>query len=167
MLRKFAVLIGALGLFLVPAAAQAQYDEGDWELTLTASGFSTDDFDATTLSVMPSIGYFFTDGLEAGIRQSLTVADTDTAGSTWAASTTVFGDYHFDLDRWQPFVGAFLGYIYGDDIDETWVAGPEGGVKYFVNSTTFIYALIQYQIALDDDAAEDLFVYGAGIGFKW
>lgn len=165
MLRKFFV-IGALGLFLLPAAAQAQFDESDWEMTLTGSGVSDDDFDATALSVNVGIGYFFTDAMEAGVRQSISIADS-TGGSTWAGSTTVFGDYHFDLDRWQPFVGAFLGYTYGDDIDESWVAGPEGGVKYFVNATTFIFGSIQYAIQLESNADSDLFLYALGIGFKW
>src|SRR5688572_13475039 len=171
MLRKF-LLIGALGLFLMPAAAQAQFDEGDWEMTLTGSGTSDNDFDATTLAFDVGIGYFFTDGLEAGVRQGLGVADTG-GDSSWAGSTRVFLDYHFDLDRWQPYIGASFGYIYGDDTHETFIAGPEGGVKYFVNSTTFIFASIEYQFLFDEaDDAEDsvddgLFVYGLGIGFKW
>ena len=165
MLRKFFV-IGALGLFLLPAAAKAQFDEADWEMTLTGSGISDDSFDTTSLSVNVGLGYFFTDALEAGIRQSLAVSDSD-FGSSWAGTTTLFGDYHFDLDRWQPFVGAFIGYSYGDDVDESWVGGPEGGVKYFVNSTTFIFGQIQYAIQLDDSDADDAFIYALGIGFKW
>ena len=171
MLRKF-LLIGALGLFLLPTVAQAQFDEGDWEMTLTGSGSSDNDFDATVLSVDVAVGYFFTDALEAGVRQGLAIADTGD-DSNWAGSTRVFLDYHFDLDRWQPYVGAQFGYIYGDDVHDTFVAGPEAGVKYFVNATTFVFASVEYQFLFDDgDDADDAiddgrFVYGLGIGFKW
>ena len=53
------------------------------------------------------------------------------------------------------------------------MAGPEGGVKYFVNNTTFIFGSVQYQFFFeDDDDAEDSFddgqwVYALGIGFRW
>ena len=62
MLRKF-VLVALVGMFLVPAAASAQFDEGDWEMTIAGSGTSSDDFDNTALSVGFSLGYFFNDNL--------------------------------------------------------------------------------------------------------
>lgn len=165
MLRKL-VLVALFGLFLVPAAAQAQFDEGDWEMLIAGSGFSDDDFDTTSLAVNVSIGYFFNDNLEAGVRQGVSFVDTDTAGSDFAGSTTGFVDYHFDLDRWQPFVGAFIGYAYGDGVDDDGVWGPEGGVKYFVNSTTFIAFFVQYLIPFDNDNDES-FAYNLAVGFKW
>jgi len=171
MLRKFLIL-GALGLILFPAAAQAQFDEGDWEMTLTGTGDSDNDFEDNDFNGAVSLGYFFTDGLEAGVRQGLGFNDT-AAGSDWDGSTRVFLDYHFDMDRWQPFIGVQFGGIYGDDVHDTFIAGPEGGVKYFVNSTTFIFASIEYQFLFDDsDEADEAiddgrFVYGLGIGFKW
>ena len=77
------------------------------------------------------------------------------------------------MDRWQPFVGANIGYVYGDGVNDTGEAAPEAGVKYFVNSTTFIYGQIEYQFFFDssddvDDAFDDgQFVYSLGIGFRW
>jgi len=172
MLRKF-VLVALFAMFLVPAAAQAQFDEGDWEMFVAGSGASDSGFDNTSLSLSLSLGYFFNDNLEAGVRQGIVFSDTDAGGSDFAATTAGFVDFHFDLDRWQPFVGAFIGYSYGDDVEESWVAGPEGGVKYFVKDDTFIYGLIQYQFFFnsgDDvsDAFQDgSFLYALGIGFTW
>ncbi|MGB7159369.1 MAG: outer membrane beta-barrel protein [Tepidisphaeraceae bacterium] len=165
MLRNL-VLVALLGLFLVPAAASAQFDEGDWEVTLAGNGTSTDDFDNTVLSIGGSLGYFFNDNLEAGVRQTISFSDIEGSGSDFAGSTTGFVDYHFDLDRWQPFVGAFIGYAYGDGVEDDGVWGPEGGVKYFVNATTFIAATVQYLIPFDS-ANDEAFAYSLAIGFKF
>jgi len=168
MLRKL-VLVALFGLFLVPSIASAQFDEGDWEMTLAGSGSSDDSFDSTVLGIDVSIGYFFNDNLEAGVRQGVAYADTDAGGSDFQADTTGFVDYHFDLDRWQPFVGAFIGVTYGDgnNNDDDGVYGPEGGVKYFVNSTTFIAATVQYVVPFDDADGDEFFGYSLPIGFKW
>jgi hypothetical protein len=164
MLRNL-VLVALFAMFLVPAAAQAQFDEGDWDIQVAGSGSSSDDFDNTALAVGVQFGYLFNDNLEAGIRQTLAFSDLDEGGSSWAASTTGFVDYHFDMDEWQPFVGAFIGYSYGDDIDDDGVWGPEGGVKYFVNSTTYIGFSVQYVIGFDSDT-DEFFNYQLALGFK-
>ena len=75
--------------------------------------------------------------------------------------------YHFDLDRWQPYIGANIGYQYGDNVNDSWLAGPEAGVKYFVNATTFIDANVAYEFNLEEGLDDGAFFYGLGIGFKW
>ena len=165
MLRKL-VLVALFAMFLAPAAAKAQFDEGDWEMFVAGSGISDSGFDNTSLSVSLSLGYFFNDNLEAGVRQTIAFSDTEAGGSDFAASTTGFVDYHFDLDRWQPFVGAFIGYSYGDAVDDDGVYGPEGGVKYFVNSTTFIAATVQYVLPFDSDN-DEFWQYSVAVGWKW
>jgi len=184
MLRKLfgmsaaALALGVASLLPARSASAQQYLEaGTWELTLTGSGASNQDADAGNAALQGSLGYFLIDQLEVLVRQSVGYVDNDnlTGGSTsLTASTAVALDYHFDLDRWQPFIGASFGYNYGDsDVDETLFAGPEGGVKYFVKDDTFIYGLVQYQWFFDDaedieDNAEDgSFVYAVGIGFTW
>ena len=63
--------------------------------------------------------------------------------------------------------------MYGDAVEDTWVAGPEGGLKLFVNDTTFILGQIAYDFFFEDsDDADDAFddgrwVYTLGIGFRW
>ena len=170
MLRK-AFVIALLGLF--PAIAQAQFEQGDWELTLSGSGGSDKDFDSTSLAVQGSLGYFFTDNIEVALRQAAGYASVDGGDDLFTGSTRVAADFHFDLDRWQPFVGGNIGYVYGDGVNDTFEAAPEAGVKYFVNSTTFIFALIEYQFFFENsDEADDAFddgqwVYSLGLGFRW
>ena len=73
----------------------------------------------------------------------------------------------------MPYIGANIGYAYGDQVNDTFLAGPEGGVKYFVNNTTFIFLSVEYQFFFDegDDIegafSDGQFVYGLGIGFKF
>lgn len=169
MLRKLMV-VAALAL-LPAAAANAQFQAGDWELTLGGSGQNGPDFDGTTFNVNGSIGYFYTKNLEIAVRQGVGYTDIGVDGSNWTGSTRVALDWHFDLGRWQPYVGGNIGYVYGEV--DTWAAAPEAGVKFFVNSTTFIQLGVEYQFFFDDaDDADDAFsdgqfVYGLNIGFRW
>ena len=174
MFRRFAV-VAALGLLAIPAFSFGQFRQGDWELTLGATGANSSDFDGFTAGGNASVGYFFTNELELSVRQSITYTDVATGadGSVWNGSKRVALDYHFDLGRWQPFVGANIGYVYGESTNDTWEAAPEVGVKYFVNATTFVYGIAEYQFFFDDgddvdDAFDDgQFVYTVGIGFRF
>jgi len=183
MLRK-SFWVALLAVLIMPATkALAAHDEdfpgldkGTWELTLSGSGASNQDVNAGSFGVQASIGYFPINQLEILGRQTISYVDTDnghTGGTAFSASSIFAIDYHFDLDRWQPFIGAAIGYNYGKDTTDTGVFGPEAGVKYFVKHDTFIYGLVQYQFFFD--SANDLtsnfddgsFVYGIGIGFTW
>lgn len=160
-------------LFLVlPAAAWAQgFSQGDKEILLNGAGVSDRDFDNSVFSVQGSFGYFFTGNIEGSFRQSLSFTDTQNAGSSWAGTSGVALDYNFDLGRWWPFAGGNIGYNYGEDVPDTWTAGLEGGLKFFVNSTTFILGMLQYQWFLDSDNddgfSDGQWVYTVGIGFRW
>jgi outer membrane protein W len=172
MLRKLFV-VAALGL-LPAAVASAQFSAGDKELTLGGSGNNGPDFNGTTFAVNGSFGYFLTKEVEVGLRQSVGYTDlTGGEGSAWSASTRLALDYHFDLNRWQPYIGGNIGYVYGDGVSDTWEAAPEAGIKFFVNSTTFIQFSAEYQFFFDkgSDASEAFsdgqFVYGLNIGFRW
>ena len=163
MLRKL-YLVPVLALLALPALAQAQFEAGNWEMRLAGSGSNDQDFRTVDINVNLGLGYFTTKELELGVRQGLTYAD---GGSAWAGSTVAFLDYHFDMDRWQPYVGANIGYIYGDGVEDSWIAGPEIGVKYFVNSTTFIDVNAAYAFNLQEGIDEGSFFYGLAIGFRW
>lgn len=157
----------ALVLLLIPTLAQAQFSQGDWDLTLSGSGFSNEDFDATTLSAVGTLGHFLTDQIEVNVRQGLSFADSE-ASSDFAGSTAAGADFHFALSETViPFVGGAIGYRYGDGIDSDFYATPEAGVKYFVNSTTYVFGSVGYQFGWDNDADDDLWVYALGVGFRW
>jgi hypothetical protein len=171
MCKRVTVVVGVLCLVLPVGVLAQGFTQGDWELLLNASGASESDFDNTIFSIAGDLGYFFSPNIEGAIRQGVSFADTEIGGSSLNASTRGALDYHFDLGRWWPFVGANFGYIYGEDVDETWAAGLEGGVKYFVNETTFILGRVEYQWFLDDNDNEGFdngqWVYVVGIGFRW
>ncbi|HEY1686283.1 MAG TPA: hypothetical protein VGG19_16065 [Tepidisphaeraceae bacterium] len=173
MLRK--LLVAALGLALLPAVAHAQksdndygFNQGNWELTLAGQGTNDNDWESTQFNVQGSVGYFFTDAIEVSARQTINFEDL--TGSSLAGQTVVAGDYHFDLGQWQPFVGANVGYIWGD-VHNTWTAAPEAGVKYFLNHTTFVEARVEYDFFFDPGhgttAANGQFNYTLALGVKF
>lgn len=170
MLRN--LFVAAVFVLLPAAAASAQFQQGDWELTLSGQGRHGPDVNGVDAGINASLGYFITKELELGVRQSVSYADDTGAGSAWVGTTRLALDYHFDLGRWQPYVGANLGYQYGD-VHNSFEAAPEAGVKFFVNSTTFIQLGVEYQFFFDRDSnagnafSDGQFVYGLGIGFKW
>ena len=182
MFRKWMGALAVAAAIGTAGSAQAQedfpgLDAGTWELTLTGSGSSNNDADSGNAALQASLGYFVFNQFEVLVRQGVGYVDNDDitgGGTSVTASTAVAIDYHFDLDRFQPFIGAGIGYNYGDsDVDETFFAGPEAGVKYYVKDDTFIYGLVQYQWFFDkaeniDDGEEDgSFLYAVGIGFNW
>jgi hypothetical protein len=167
MLRKLFV-VPALSLLLLPALANANFQEGDWELTLSGSAFNGNDFDGMAINVNFSLGHFLTEAVSVGVRQGLGYSDLGGSGD-WTGSTRVFGDLHFDMGEWRPFIGASLGYLYGDGVNDTWLYGPEAGVKWFMNSTTFIFAMVEYQVlcSSDDFFKDGIFQYSLGLGVRF
>ena len=171
MWRKIFVM-ALIGLILAPCVAMAQFQAGDKELTLSGNGVSDNEFEKTDFSTQVSFGHFFSNNLEGVIRQGVNIVDQP-GDNSWHASTRLALDYHFDLQKFQPYVGVNIGYLYGDNVTETFVGGPEAGLKAFVNSTTFIVLSAEYQVLFEDaDDADDQFddgriVYGLGLGFKW
>ena len=177
MLRKFSLPAVAVCLLLMTAQARAQFQMGDWTLELGGIGSNSADFDGATFTVRGDVGYFLTNEFELSLRQGIGYTDftggEDGGGSAWVGSTQIAADFHFDVGgRWVPYVGGHLGYIYGDGVSDTFEAGPQGGVKFFVNSTTFIDLSVEYQFFFDDSddeafADDGQFVYGLNIGFRW
>ncbi|MFO7970389.1 MAG: hypothetical protein R6U40_01410 [Desulfobacterales bacterium] len=170
-MKKLMFLLIAISmLFVVPPAIA--YQQGDLELTLGGSGSSDEDFDGTVFNVEAGLGYFMTENFEAIWRQGISFADVP-GDDNWNGSTRLAFDYNFDMGNFYPYLGVNIGYLYGDTVEEQFIAGPEGGLKFFVNDTTFILAGIEYQFLFEDaDEADDnfddgRFVYLLGIGFKF
>jgi hypothetical protein len=166
MLRNL-IWVPVVAIALLPAVASAQFQQGDWSMTLSAAGTSDRDLDSTSVAGSGTIGYFMTDQIEVNLRQNVAYVNIEDGGDSFAGSTAIGGDFHFDLDRWQPFLGAAVGYRYGDGIDDDWFALAEGGLKYFVNNTTFVFGSVGYQFGFSGSSDEDIWVYALGIGFRW
>jgi hypothetical protein len=171
------VLLAAALLAVTSVVAQAQEftggaRHGSKEITLSGTGTNNNDFDAGSFGVTGSYGYFFTDGLELSLRQTVSWAGANNSDDSWSGATRIAADYHFlPQSRWRPFVGVNVGYIYGDSVNNTATIGPELGLKYFVNDTTFIIAQTEYQVFIDsgDDVSEAFddgaFQHTIGLGF--
>src|SRR5947209_18012409 len=117
--------LALVAMFFVPAIAKAQFKTGDWELTLAANAAHGPDFNGVSGGGNGSIGYFFTPNIELGVRQGVTYSDIGgRVGSKYGFQTNVPLDYHFDLGRWQPFIGVNIGFIAGNAVANTFNAGP-------------------------------------------
>jgi hypothetical protein len=164
--RLFVAFVPAMALLLsLPATSQAQFKQKDWDLTLSGSGTNDRDFRTFTASATAGIGWFWTDQFEIGARPSVNISD---GGSDYLWNIAAFGDWHFDLGNgWLPFVGANIGYQFGGgEVEDGWSAGPEGGIKYFVNATTYVYGSVTYEFNLNDGIDSGAWVYGLGLGVK-
>jgi hypothetical protein len=179
--RKLLIPFAALGLWLPAHALAADGgsvgpDAGDREFILGGSGSSNNDLENTTLNLGGELGWYWTDHFELGIRQSVNYADIESEGiedDYWNGATRGFFNYHFGNGFVRPFIGASLGGIYGDGIDNRGFAGPELGAKVYVLSKTFLYARGEYQFFFEDaDNADERFdegawAYGLGVGYNF
>jgi len=148
-------------------------DAGDKEITLSGSGSSDNDFDSTNLGVTGSIGYYPSENWLLGVRQGVNFVDTEDNGSALNGRTLGFADYIIDLDRFRPYLGVSAGALYGEEVDDSLAAGPEGGLKYYADENTFVFGQIEYQVLFDevsdiDDTFDDgAFAYTVGVGFNF
>jgi hypothetical protein len=162
-------LITALTLAVACASplALGQPENGDREFTMAGSGTSDNGFDNTAFGMSASIGWFATDQFEWGLRQDVGVTDTDGGATDFTGGTRLFLDYHLNLGNWQPFAGVSFGALYGDNVDKTFSAGPELGIKYYVKPKTFILLNASYQFDVKESADSGTTFYTAGLGFNF
>lgn len=165
----FAVLVLALG-----GNAWAAPDSGDRSFTLSGTGSSDNDFDSNNFGISGELGWFLSDSLEAGVRQSINLAARDDAADDWSGGTRAFADWHFGgPNPFQPFVGLSAGGFYGEHVKDTFAAGPEVGLKYYVKDKTFIELQAEYQFLfsdtddIDDRFDDGAFLYTLGIGYNF
>lgn len=173
MFRKGLSLVALAVCGIAALASTAKAVDNPWELSLAGSGQNSSRFNGVEVGGDVNIGYYFTDNIEAGVRQSLNYSDL--GGVSLVASTRVALDFNIpmgDHNQWVPFVGANIGYDYGKGVTDTWEAAPEAGVKYYLNSTTFIYGSVEYQFffrkgsSVSGGFKDGDFVYSVGVGFR-
>ncbi|QIB53188.1 hypothetical protein G3M63_09440 [Pseudomonas sp. OIL-1] len=158
---------------MVPAVALAQPSAGDQEMTLSGAGSSDKDFDASILSVQGSWGQYLSESSLWGIRQTVNASDSEGESVQFDGSTRVFYDYHFGSGNGRPFVGVSLGGIYGENVDETFMGGPEVGYKHWLNENTFVTGMVEYQFLFEsasdvDDRYDDgALFYSVGLGYNF
>lgn len=141
---------------------------GGWELAVGGAGAGNDILDDALGGANASIGYYFRENSLVSLRQSVNYDGDDFSGSTYAAF-----DQHFGDDRLRPFVGLGLGRAYGDAVNDTWAAGLEGGVKFYLREDNFLFAMANY-VWLFDNAGDSLdrlddghILWAVGIGYSF
>lgn len=170
----------ALALMVTPAFGQGMDDDldiygpnqGDWEFLLSGSGNSDEDVETGTFNAAADLGQYITDDILVALRQSVGYTDFN-EGTDWTGNTRIAADYHFDFDRFRPFIGANIGYVYGDSVRDTWAAGPEAGLKWYLQDDAFIFGRAEYQFffrngdEFEDNFDEGNFIYTVGIGLNF
>ncbi len=173
MFTRATAVVGLVCLVLPGAVLAQGFTQGDKAFSLSGTGQNDNDFSNFIFSIEGQLGYFFTDRVEGTIQQNIDWIDVPGSDDDWSGATRVGLNYNFDMGRLWPFVGVDLGYLYGDRIRDTWAGGPRGGVRYFVNNTTFILGQVQYEFFFRntsdvDDAFDDgRWLYTLGLGFRW
>ena len=161
-MRQFFVSIAALAFILfLSSSANAQFKRGDFDFSLNGSGHSDKNLSNTQVSANAGLGYFLTSDFEIGLRQGVVLS------STVAGQSSVFADYNFTFGKLVPFVGVSGGYAYGSTIPNYWSAGPEVGVRYFLNSTTYVFGDATYQFNLNKGINTGEILYGVGLGLRF
>ena len=163
-----AAALAVTGLAVAPA--NAEFQQGDFELRL--SGFAENDvnFDGVRASVNGALGYFISDQFEAGVRQGFFYSDIGV--NDLSGQTNIFLNYHFGSpdSAVQPFIGANVGYQYGDGVPDLFLGGPEGGIKWFFSEDWFIFGEVAYLFYFEDAGEADEsfddgeFNWGLGLG---
>lgn len=149
--------------------------KGDFEVTLGASGTNDEDFEAGSAALGGGVGYYLTDEFQLVGRQTLTFSDPGPGSDNWNGASRAGIDYNFRIEDSTiiPYVGALLGWVYGDNVDEQFVGGPAAGLKWYLRQDAFLQFNAEYQFFFDDedrvgDVFEDgQFVYTLGFGVKF
>lgn len=170
---KRILTVSTLAAAFLPLAVLAAPTAGTQEITLSGAGNSDKDFDTTLLNVQGSWGQYLDQNSLWGIRQSIGIFDTEGEETQFQGSTRIFYDYHFGTGNTRPFIGANIGGVYGDGVEETFSAGPELGLKHWVNDSTFITGMVEYQFLFESgDEFEDNYddgrlLYSLGVGYNF
>lgn len=173
---KHTVLFPLLAVAAGTTTALAQNSgstTGPYEFTIGGSGSADGQLDDSSGGLDFSVGKYTSDAWMWSLRQTVNFVNPEDSGSAWNGSTRIAGDYHFGTSQWRPLLGANVGYIYGDNVNDSWAAGIEGGVKYYVHDRTFIYGRLEYAWLFDDtDDVDDTFddgrfVWSVGVGFNF
>jgi len=139
---------------------------GNWEAILNGAGASDESFDRNIFAVNGSIGYYLTKNIPLTFRQGVNIANE--GDSTVLGGRSVFqAAYQWDLARWQPYLALNLGGQYGATFEDDGVWGPEGGLKYFVNESTFIFGSVAYDMLISSCCSDGTIPYSLGVGFDF
>lgn len=173
-----AAILPLTAIAQTPVSDQATADftrqAGDRELMIGGSGGANTDFDDSFGGVTVAYGTYFNSTVVGVVRQTINYSNPNNGGRAWNGATKLAVDKHI-LARGavRPFVGVNFGGIYGDSVNDSWGAGLETGLKFYVQPRTFIVATVEYSWLFDRaDSVDDRFSDGQwnwslGVGFNF
>lgn len=157
---------------IAPADHQYEYPTaGSWEFTLGGSGSADKHFDNGGFALSGALGFYLTDALEISARQNAQLSDF--GNSQFQGQTRVALDFNLGNGPVRPVLGANLGYVYGDQVRDTWSAAPEAGLKIYLQRNVFLSLMGEYQFFFEHsnqvdeafDTGAFLFEVGLGLNF--
>lgn len=147
---------------------------GEREFTIGGGGAASRDLDSSFGGVNFSYGWYATENAAWVVRQSINYTNPDNGGTDWIGSTRLAYDYHLGArGAWRPFVGVNVGGVYGDGVRDTFAAGLEAGMKFYVQPRTFVYAMGEYgwffrhASSADNRFRDGSFNWGIGVGYNF
>ena len=166
MLRFFSrtsiVVLALSALALFPAVSRANV-QGDWVLQLMGSGSNDKGFEHGAYQVDVFVGYFVTNNLQVNLSQGVAIASRP---SSSAGVTQLSAFWNFPLNnQWDVYVGANVGLSYGTRMTGNGEFGPEAGVKFNINSTTYAFLDVQWDFSFQNSDFSE-FLYSLGLGVK-
>src|SRR4030095_3830722 len=173
MRKLLSCLIGAALISSLPAMASAAPRAGDNEVLVSGGVFHQQNTDSGSFNLDGSYGYFLSPGWELGIRQAFSYSFVENARDIWTATTAPFVNYNFRLgETVVPYLGAFIGAAYNDDIFNG-LLGPNAGIKLYFLPQTFVNIGYRYEVIfnqlskIDNGFSHGNHVANIGVGFNW
>jgi hypothetical protein len=155
------------GIQIPPYEPERGPRAGAWEGTLAGSGLSQEEFDNNAFGITGSLGYYVTPWMPVGIRQTANLGFGDDLSDTYIGITRAFIDFQAPLGAFQPYIGGIIGAQYGKGIDDKLIYGPEAGIKYWVNESTFMFGQGEWQVVEGEafDNGNVVYAFGFGLNF--
>ena len=144
------------------------------EVVVAGVGGSNDRFNAGGAEAAVSIGYYLNDVVEISVRQNGSYSDQGkNAPEIWNGASRAALDLHLPLGIFVPYVGVNFGYVYGDTVRDSMMAGPEAGAKIYLHRDAFLLLGVEYQFFFDQgdslrtafDDGQILYTLGMGMRF--
>jgi hypothetical protein len=156
------------GIQIPPYEPERGPRAGSWEAALAGSGTSSDEFDNNNFGITGSLGYYVTSWMPVGVRQTANLSfGDDVVGDDYIGITRAFVDFQAPLGAFQPYIGGIIGAQYGKGIDDKPIYGPEAGLKYWVNESTFLFAQGEWQVVHGEAFKNANAVYAFGFGLNF
>jgi hypothetical protein len=164
MKKKVLLAAGILCIAVSGIGFGQGFTGGDKAFTISGIGSSTEGFADNAFATEGELSWFLSDQWEFAIRQAVAIVDEEGSDDEWAGRTRLALDYNFNMGTIVPFVGFAAGWQYGD-VEDTYIGGPEVGLRWFVNDTTYLQFRMEYECLADD--LDTGYNYLVGVGFRF